>query len=188
MKFLIATTTLLLSLSALADDRSFVQAGHQSFSTPIGSWILDVEFPAVDGAPPPPPAFRETLTFHAFGTASESNTLLNENSYNPAFGQGCGFTGPAGSLELNCNGGEGTGSWRRTGRNTLDFVVVKLVYDGVTNAHVGFLRVSGTLSFRGDRITQDSSDGLTEILIGTDYETAIAIPLGGASATGVRIR
>lgn len=188
MKYLIATTILLLSLSALADDRSFERNGHQAFSTPIGAWILDVEFPAVDGAPPPPPGFRETLTFHAFGTVSESNTLLNENSYNPAFGQGCGFTGPAGSLELNCNGGEGTGSWRRTGRNTLDFVAVKLVYDGETNAHVGFLRVRGTLSFRGDGIAQESSESLTEILIGTDYETAIAIPLGGANATGVRIR
>lgn len=155
---------------------------------PIGAWVLEVEFPAVDGAPPPPPPFRETLTFHALGTLSESNTLLNENSYNPALGQGCGFTGPGGSLELNCNGSEGTGSWRRTDRNTLSFIAVKFVFDGLTNTHVGFLRVRGTLKFRGNRIAQDSSDSLTEILIGTDYDTAIAIPLGGANATGVRIR
>lgn len=188
MKYLIATALLLTSLIALADDRSYERDGHWRFSTPIGAWILDVEFPPVDGAPPPPPAFRETLTFHVLGTASESNTLLKENSYNPALGQGCGFTGPGGALELNCNGGEGTGSWRRTGRNTLDYVVVKLVYDGVSNAHVGFLRVRGSLRFRGNRIGQDASDGMTEFLVGTDYETAIAIPLGGADASGVRIR
>lgn len=188
MKPILTLAMLLFGLSALAADPTINSDSQRRFVSPIGAWILDVEFPPVDGAPPPPPAFRETLTFHAFGTVSESNTLLNENSYNPAFGQGCGFTGPAGSLELNCNGSEGTGSWRRTGRNSLDFVVVKLVYDGETNAQVGFLRVRGTLKFRGDRIEQNASDGLTEILIGTDYETAIAIPLGGANAAGVRIR
>ena len=150
---------LLLGMNALAADR--VSDGRQqSFSTPIGAWLIDVEFPIVDGAPPPPPAFQETLTFHAFGTLSESNTLLNENSYVPAIGIGCGFTGPAGSLELNCNGSDGTGSWQRTGFNTLDFVVIKFVYDGVTNAHVGFLRVSGTLEFAGDEISQDPAESL----------------------------
>ena len=29
--------------------------------------------------------------------------------------------------------------------------------------------MSGTLKFRGNRIAQDASDGLTEFLIGTDY-------------------
>jgi len=185
---LILAAAAALSMSAITRADANDQHRNFHFSSPIGAWILDVEFPAVDGAPPPPPPFRETLTFHALGTVSESNTLLNENSYNPAFGQGCGFTGPGGALELNCNGGEGTGSWKRTDRNTLDFVAVKLVYDGMTNAHVGFLRVRGTLTFRGDRIAQDSAESLTEFLIGTDYETAIAIPLGGANASGVRIR
>lgn len=187
-KILILAAAANLSISAIPQAEAGELHRNLPFSTPIGAWILNVEFPAVDGAPPPPPAFRETFTFHALGTMSESNTLLNENSYNPAFGQGCGFTGPGGSLELNCNGSEGAGSWRRTDRNTLDYVVVKLVYDGVTNAHVGFLRVRGTLHFRGNRISQDAAEGLTEILIGTDYETAIAIPLGGANASGIRIR
>ena len=172
MRQLITLATLLLGLNALAADHGGERNGFRPFTAPVGAWLLEVEFPALDGAPPPPPAFRETLTFHAFGTASESNTLLNENSYNPALGQGCGLTGPGGALELNCNGGEGTGSWRRTGRNTLDFIIVKLVYDGAANTHVGFLRVRGTLRFTGDRIT---------------HETAIAIPLGGANAAGVRI-
>ena len=180
--------TIALSISAMATAEAGQKHRSFHFASPVGAWILDVEFPTVDDAPPPPPAFRETYTFHALGTMSESNTLLNENSYNPALGQGCGFTGPAGSLELNCNGSEGTGSWRRTDRNTLSYVVVKLVYDGLTNTQVGFLRVRGTLHFRGDRIKQDASEGLTEFLIGTDYETAIAIPLGGANATGIRIR
>ena len=188
MKNVLTLALLLCSLSALAKETPAPNDSNHRFATPIGAWILNVEFPPVDGAPPPPPAFRETLTFHVVGTVSESNTLLNENSYNPAFGQGCGFTGPGGSLELNCNGSEGTGSWRRKGRNKIEFVAVKLVYDGVTNAQVGFLRVRGTLEIDGDRISQDAENSLTEVLIGTDYETAIAIPLGGANATGVRIR
>jgi hypothetical protein len=94
-----------------------------------------------------------------------------------------------GALELNCNGSDGTGAWRRTGRNTLSFVVVKLVYDGATNAHVGFLRVRGDkLRVNGDTIVQNGEQSLTEFLVGTDYETAVAIPLGGANARGIRIR
>lgn len=166
---------------ASASERNYIFAG------PSGAWLLDVGFPAMPGGPPPPPPFKETLTFHVLGTVSESNTLLNENSYNPALGQGCGFTGPNGSLELNCNGSDGTGSWRRTGRNTLSFVVLKFVYDGVTNAHVGYLRVSGNLSFNKNQIRQESGESLTEILIGTDPDSAIAIPLGGADAAGRRI-
>lgn len=179
----ILATSVTLPTSASASDHK-----NYFFAGPSGAWVLNVEFPSTPGGPPPPPPFVETLTFHALGTVSESNTLLNANSYNPALGQGCGFTGPGGSLELNCNGSEGTGSWRRTGRNTLSFVVVKLVYDGATNEHVGYLRVSGNLRFRNDKITQDAGKSLTEILIGTDIETAIAIPLGGANAEGIRIR
>lgn len=170
------------SFVAGADDRSYV------FGGPSGAWLLDVAFPAEAGAPPPPPPFKETLTFHVLGTVTESNTLLNENSYNPALGQGCGFTGLNGSLELNCNGQDGTGSWRRTGRHTLSFVVLKFVHDGVTNEHIGYLRVSGNLKFDRNKIRQDSRESLTEILIGTDPDSAIAIPLGGANASGRRIR
>lgn len=168
--------------AASAGDRNYIFAG------PTGAWLLDVAFPPAPGGPPPPSPFKETLTFHVLGTVSESNTLLNENSYNPALGQGCGFTGLNGSLELNCNGSDGTGSWRRTGRHTLSFVVLKFVYDGMTNEHVGYLRVSGNLSFSSNEIRQDSDDSLTEILIGTDPDTAIAIELGGADAFGKRIR
>lgn len=156
---------------------------------PDGAWLLDVEFPAVPGAPPPPPAFKETLTFHTFGTVTEINTLLNENSYNPALGQGCGFTGPGGALELNCNGSIGTGTWRRTGGRTLSFVVIKFLFDGETNAHVGYLRVSSdVVRFGRNGIRQRAEDSLTEVLIGTDLDTAIAIPFGGANASGKRIR
>ena len=159
------------------------------FAGPVGAWLVDVEFPAIPGAPPPPPPFKETLTFHALGSVSESNTLLNENSYNPALGMGCGFTGPGGALEVNCNGSDGTGVWQRTGRNTLSFVVVKLVFDGATNAQVGYLRIrSDNVRFHKNQLIQDSGDSLTELLIGTDLETAIPVPFGGANSVGRRIR
>lgn len=172
-----------LSTSVAGDNRGYLFAG------PSGAWLLTVEFPAVPGAPPPPPAFTETLTFHALGTVSESNTLLNPSSYNPSLVDGCGFTGPGGSPQLNCNGSEGTGTWRRTGRHTLSFVILKFVFDGVTNEHVGYVRIrSNNVRFSRNRIEQDAADSLTEFLIGTDLETAIAIPFGGANSTGSRIR
>lgn len=179
----------LLLLAALFLMAAQARAGEHEIRfppMPNGAWLLDITFPPVPGAPPP---FSETLTFHAFGTVSESNTALNANSYNPALGQGCGFTGPGGALEFNCNGSDGTGSWRRTGRNTLAFTIIKFVYDGETNAHVGFLRVSSSrVTFGRDHIAQSAGDSLTEFLVGTDLETAVAIPFGGADAVGIRIR
>lgn len=189
MKIALSLALLSLSLGCLAATSSAEPDRGYGFAMPAGAWLLTVEFPAVPGAPPPPPAFRETLTLHPLGTASESNTLLNENSYNPALGMGCGFTGPGGSLELNCNGSEGTGTWRRTGRNTISFVIVKFVYDGLTNEHVGYLRVrSDRAVIRGDALIQQSGFTLTEFLVGPDLATAVAVPLGGADSTGYRIR
>ncbi len=186
---MILIAVLMLTAPAVVSADDARQQAIGSFALPAGAWLLDIEFPTVPGAPPPPPPFVETLTLHALGTVSESNTLLNENSYNPALGQGCGFTGPGGALELNCNGSDGTGSWRRTGRNTVSFVVLKLVFDGATNAHVGYLRLTTNRAVvRGNTLTQAPEDSLTEILIGTDIDTAIPIPLGGAAASGGRIR
>lgn len=188
MKHVIMMTVLLFSLHSYAGDDAARDDRHHGFVLPSGAWLLTVEFPSIPGAPPPPPAFKETLTFHALGTASESNTLLNENSYNPTLGMGCGFTGPGGSLELNCNGSEGTGSWRRTGGKTISFVIVKFVYDGITNEHVGYLRVSSERAvIRGKQLIQENEFTLTEFLVGTDLDTAIAIPLGGADSVGYRI-
>ncbi|MEM7281753.1 MAG: hypothetical protein AAF438_09015 [Pseudomonadota bacterium] len=187
MRILLFMICMLGGLNPLAADE--LEKRYPSFGLPAGAWLLTVEFPVVPGAPPPPPAFKETLTLHALGTVSESNTLLNENSYNPALGMGCGFTGPGGSLELNCNGSEGTGSWKRTGRKTVSFIVVKFVYDGVTNQHVGYLRVSSKRAvINGNKIKQDADFTLTEFLVGADIESAIAIPLGGANSSGIRIR
>ncbi len=189
MKHVTTIVALLIGLGSLSAAQAGDHARSHEFAMPSGPWLLHVEFPTVPGAPPPPPPFEETLTFHALGTVSESNTLLNENSYNAALGQGCGFTGPGGALELNCNGSEGTGSWRRTGRNTISFVFIKFVYDGVSNAHVGFLRTrSSRAVISGDELVQDASEILTEFLIGTDLGTAIPIPLGGANSIGYRIQ
>jgi len=189
MKQLLMMAVLLFSLNAYADGDAAKFDPSYGFTIPSGAWLLSVEFPAVPGAPPPPPAFKETLTLHPLGTASESNTLLNENSYNPALGMGCGLTGPGGSPELNCNGSEGTGSWRRTGRRTISFVIVKFVYDGVTNEHVGYLRVTSKRAYiRGNRLIQKSEDTLTEFLVGKDLNDATPIPLGGADSVGYRIQ
>ncbi len=183
-----ALFVVVLSGQCLATDVDDADEKLSLFAGPAGTWVVDVEFPVVDGAPPPPPPFKEVLAFHALGTLSETNTLLNENSHNPGLGQGCGFTGPGGSLELNCNGSDGYGSWRRTGRNKLSFVFVKVIFDGQNN-HVGYLRVSAKrMRFRGNKIEQRADDGLTEFLVGTDIDTAIAVPLGGADSQGLRVR
>lgn len=188
MKYVITMAILLFSLTSLAADEPAKHDRNYGFVVPSGAWLLSVEFPSVPGAPPPSPAFKETLTQQPLGTVSESNTLLNENSYNPALGMGCGFTGPGGSLELNCNGSDRTGSWHRTGRRTISLVIVKFAYDSVTNEHVGYLRVSSErATIRGDRSIQENEFTLTEFLVGTDVDTAVPIPLGGADSIGYRI-
>lgn len=175
---------LLIGLSLVA--QAVADDDKQRFRPqPSGAWLLEVTFPPGPGAPPP---FLETLTFHVGGTVTESNTALNANSYVASLGQGCGFSGPGGALEFNCNGSDGSGSWRRTGSRTLAFTIVKFVFDGETNEHVGFLRVSSSkVTFGRDGIRQDAADSLTEFLIGTDLQTAIPIPFGGADATGRRV-
>ncbi|MEO0344609.1 MAG: hypothetical protein AAF229_00005, partial [Pseudomonadota bacterium] len=68
------------------------------------------------------------------------------------------------------------------------FTIIKFVYDGATNAHVGYLRVSSSkVTFGRDGIAQSAKDSVTEFLVGKDLESAVAIPFGGAKARGIRL-
>ena len=133
-----------------------------------GTWLFDVVFPPETGVP----GFKEIITFHTGGTLSESNTTLHANSANPFF---------------NFNGSDGHGTWRYKRDRRVSFKLVKLVFDGVTNEHIGYLRVTSTVSMANGMLIQDAADSLTELILGPDIETGIVQPFGGADAVGRRI-
>ncbi len=129
-----------------------------------GTFILTV---TAKGAPP----FQELLTLHMGGTLSETNTTLHPNSANPFF---------------PFNGSDGYGAWERGPGGTVILKVVKMVFDGDTNQHVGYLVVDATALIVGDTFTNLESD--VNILIGPDlFDPLEIIPLGPTDAVGRRI-
>ena len=133
-------------------------------SNPVGTYVLTV---TAAGAP----TFREVLTLHPGGTISETNSTLHANSANPFF---------------NFNGSEGYGTWQRGPAKTVVLKIVKMVFDGDTNQHVGYLVVEATALIDGDSFTNLESD--VNILLGPDLFNPVGlIPLGSTDAVGTRI-
>ncbi len=133
-------------------------------SNPVGTYVLSVSSAAG-------PAFREVITLHAGGTISETNSTLHPNSANPFF---------------NFNGSEGYGTWQRGPAKTVILKVIKMVFDGDTNQHVGYLVVEATALIDGDSFTNIVSD--VNILLGPDLFNPVGlIPLGPTDAVGTRI-
>ncbi len=136
-----------------------------SSSNPEGTFILTV---TAAGTPP----FQELLTLHRGGTISETNTTLHPNSANPPI--------------FPFNGSDGYGTWERGPEKTVVFKFVKMVFDGGTNEHVGYLVVEATALIEGDDFTNLESD--VNILIGPDlFNPFQIIPLGPTDAVGRRI-
>ena len=135
-----------------------------SSNNPEGTFILTV---TASGAP----VFKELITLHRGGTISETNTTLHPNSANPFF---------------PFNGSDGYGAWERGPGQTVVIKVVKMVFDGETNEHIGYLVVEATALIRDDEFTNLESD--VNILIGPDlFNPFDVIPLGPTDAVGRRI-
>ena len=131
---------------------------------PEGTFALTVTAP---GFPP----FQELLTFHKGGTVSETNTGVNANSANPFF---------------PFNGSNGYGAWDKGGQGTIVFKFVKILFDGDTNQHAGYLVVEATALIDGDEFANVESD--VHIFIGPDLSNPFSvIPLGPTDAVGTRI-
>ena len=133
-------------------------------NNPEGTFILTV---TAEGTPP----FNELLTLHKGGTISETHTTLHPNSANEFF---------------PFNGSDGYGAWERGPENTVVIKFVKMVFDGVTNAHIGYLVVEATARIEGDEFTNLESD--VNIFIGSDlFNPDSVIELGATDAVGRRI-
>lgn len=145
-----------------------MSAKTSRWANPLGTWLVEVQFPPEVGVPP----FQELLTFHLGGTVSETNASLHANSANPFF---------------NFNGSDGYGQWRRLSRNRFQFSVLKLVFDGDSNTHIGYLRVSSVAQIIGGEFIQDAADSETTLIIGIDPATNEVTSFGGADAIGTRI-
>ncbi len=136
-----------------------------SSSKPEGTFVITVTFPM--GVPP----FQELLTFHKGGTISETNTTLHPNSSSPFF---------------SFNGSDGYGAWERGSDDTVVFKFVKLVFDGVTNEHFGYLVATRIALIENDQFTSLESD--VNLLIGPDLFNPLGvIPFGSSDAVGTRI-
>ncbi len=118
------------------------------------------------------PAFAPTkhlLTFHQGGTLSETNTISHANSAAP-------FNFAS----------DGYGAWQKGRRNTVEFRLVKLTFNRVTNAHTGYIVAEATAAI-------DNDGGLTGawevfILIGTDLDNpGFVFSIGTAVLDGRRI-
>ncbi len=174
-RFLVIGLSVLASAATAADTSQVIQdhrPGNSSFR-PVGAWLLTVTYPDFVGIPP----FQETLVLHHGGTVSETNGLLHGNSANPAF---------------PFNGGDGYGSWHRAGGRNVAFRFTKLLYDGVTNQHVGYLRVTGTLRIVGDTASQqDPADASVTLFVCGDVtqypDTCAADPFPPPTAVGRRL-
>ncbi len=133
-------------------------------SSPEGTFILTV---TAKGTPP----FQEIITLHKGGTISETNTTLHPNSANEFF---------------PFNGSDGYGAWEKAPGHTVVIKFVKMVFDGDTNEHIGYLVVDATALIAGDTFTNLESD--VNILIGPDlFNPFDIIPLGPTEAVGTRI-
>ena len=161
-KFLLVVFLLSVGMGVLTFTPSEAQV---PLSNPEGTFILTV---TAAGTPP----FKELLTLHRGGTISETNTTLHPNSANP----------PA----FPFNGSDGYGTWERGPKKTVVIKFVKMVFDGGTNEHVGYLVVEATARIEGDDFTNLESD--VNILIGPDlFNPLSVIPLGPTDAVGRRI-
>jgi len=133
---------------------------------PEGTFILTVPAP-VPGLPP----VKELLTLHKGGTISETNTQVHPNSATPFF---------------NFNGSDGYGAWVKDTDHNVVFKIVKMLFDGDTNVHIGYLVVDGTAKIDGDAFNVLQSEA--NLLVGPDlFAPFEVVPLGPAQASGWRV-
>lgn len=171
----IPLASFLLLVGAAAASEPPSQAGNQHANTyrPSGAWLLTINYPAFVGIPP----FQEILVFHDGGTVSETNATLHANSANPGF---------------PFNASPGYGSWENAGDRRAAFEFTKLLFDGLTNQHVGYLVVSGKLTITGDTASQtDPADASVALYICADVtqypDTCIVDQFPAPTATGRRL-
>ncbi len=162
-KLMLLIVLSIAGMSLLGFTSAWGDGGDQAGDV-VGTYILTV---TAEGTPP----FTELLTLHKGGAISETNTTLHPNSANPFFA---------------FNGSDGYGAWERGRENTVVFKFVKMVFDGVTNDHVGYLVVEATARIDGDEFTNLESD--VNILLEPALSNPFSvIPLGSTDAVGRRI-
>jgi hypothetical protein len=157
---------------------SVAQGQSASNPNPVGTWLLEVTF--LSGNPPP---FKEMITLHAGGTATETNATLNAAS---------GALPPP----FNLVGSDGQGSWQRLPGGMVGISVTKLAFCGPASVafctsgqegqQLGYLRLKLKARLSGNRLTVAATDSSTQLVLGPD-PTAPGIDFGPASATGFRL-
>ena len=171
---------LIASLGLLAATTQPASAQGQSASNPgpVGTWLLEVTF--LSGNPPP---FKEMITLHAGGTATETNATLSAAS---------GWLPPP----FNLVGSDGQGTWERLPGGMVGVSITKLVFcgpasfafcaPGQAGQQIGYLRLNFKAKITGDSLTVAAMDASTQLVLGPD-PAGPGIDFGPASSTGIRL-
>ncbi|MGH8203409.1 MAG: hypothetical protein ACREST_02305 [Steroidobacteraceae bacterium] len=134
---------------------------------PVGTWSVDVTFPAESGIPP----FTELLSFLPGGVVVETNSQLHPNSANQF---------------LPFNGSPGYGAWARRPDCRVQFKVLKQVFDP-TQQFLGFMRITVRARINGNRFAHGVAKSNVALVFGTDPDGPPALEFGGSSSTGKRV-
>jgi hypothetical protein len=185
----VALMVCLLAGPASADD----DRGHSNCHI-TGTWLVDVDFPAVPGL-----HFKQLLTLHKGGTLTETNGGLHANSFpGPVLPPGVPAPPPL-------NGSDGHGSWELLRGCRVQWSFLKMVYAGVdiplppseefpaghvipAGSHAGYLRVRSVARIMGDQYVTVIGDTSTQLLFGPDPLAPIFVPPAIGDSVGIGYR
>jgi hypothetical protein len=143
----------------------FAQARQLS---PRGAWNLTLTIEPPEG---PPVTGISHMTFNAGGTLAETSGVTHYSSATP---------------ENPFNASEGRGEWRRIHSHVFGYTFLKLLYD-IDGVHVGYVKVSGTLTIDPANRDRFTGENFSQLLFGTDLDTALVTPFGPGTYEGERI-
>ena len=140
-----------------------------------GTWDVRATPQEAPGFPIPPPAFNAVFAFHLGGTVTQTDPTTPPGAPSPIF---LPDLGPF-------NTGDGLGVWKRKGRRTYAYTVIKPLF--VEGLQVGFLRIRGEARLSADR-RRFEGPSLSDFILGDDLETGDLFFTGPVNVEGRRVR
>ncbi len=145
-----------------------LQATATDNCNPVGTWAVDVDFPAETGIP----QFHELISFLPGGVVLESNTQLHANSANAL---------------LPYNGSTGHGTWVRLSNCRIKFTVLKQVFDP-SQSFLGFIRITARARISGNAYSIQLVDSNVELVFDPDPDAPPVMSFGGSASHGKRVK
>ena len=165
---------------------------------PVGTWLINVEFPDVPTPTSNSLKFQQLLVLNADRTLQESNNGLHPNS--------TPLTAPTAAPPTT--GSDGFGTWKRKRGCRIQFTFYKFLFAGDAGMPpmnmpadappmapppkgfpIGFFKVSGIAKISGHSYSSEEGDVKSEFIFGSDpfSPEAIRIDAGDSFAGGMRL-